>query len=88
MRKQKILHRVHAFGSLAFEDLMDLKDELKTEKLALLRVCEAEDVDDVKDPELHKLGAQLNDLIQIITLRADSLSDWLDKIEEVDLCGF
>lgn len=83
-----ILSRVHELGSLAFHELMDIKDNLRGQYKALLISYEADSWEDITEPEARKLGARLEDLMHTITFRAETLSEWLDKIMEVDLTGF
>lgn len=87
-KNSDILARVHSLGSLAFDELMDIKDNLRGQYRALLISYDVDNWEDIPDEEVRKLGGQLEDLMIAITFRAESLSRWLDKMEEMDLTGF
>lgn len=85
--KQK-LSNVKVLGRVAFNDLLDIRDELKAEYKTLLEAFHVEDHLDIQDEEARKLGARIEDLLDVLMKKAESLSDWLDQLEEVDLIGF
>ena len=87
-RLSQKLSRVHTLGSVAFNDLLDIRDELRAQYRALLIAFEVEIWQDIPEQEARKIGAQLQDLLDILIIKADSLSGWLDQLEEVDLSGF
>ena len=87
-RLSQKLSRVHTLGSVAFNDLLDVRDELRAQYKALLIAFNVETWQDIPEEEARKLGAQIQDLLDILIIRADSLSGWLDQLEEVDLTGF
>ena len=83
-----ILARVHQLGFLAFNELMDVKEDLKEKQKRLYEAFNVSGWEEIPDNEAKATGAELEDLIHAITFRADSLSEWLDKLEEIDLEGF
>lgn len=85
--KQKLLN-AQVLGYCAFNNLLDIRDELKAEYKRLLEAFHVEDYLDIKDEEARKLGAHIEGLLDILLAKAESLSDWLDQLEEVDLSGF
>ena len=87
--KRVILSRVHQLGSLAFHELLDIKDDLKGQYGALLSSYDVESWEKLPEgTEARKLGAQLEDLIFTTAHRAESLSEWLDDLLNIDLEGF
>lgn len=83
-----ILSRAHQLGSLAFNELMDIKQDLKEKQKKLYEAFSVSSYEEIQDTEAHRTGAELEDLIHAITFRADSLSEWLDKLEEIEIEGF
>lgn len=89
MAKNKdLLSHANYCGNVAFNELMTIKEQLKEQEKALLSSFGVDHWEDLPEGEARATGAQLEDLIHIITFRAESLSEWLDKLEEVDLSGF
>ena len=87
-RLSRKFSRVHSLGSLAFSELLDVREELKEQYKALLRAYEVDTWEEIPAPEARKIGGQIKDLLDALIIRADYLSGWLDNLEEVDLSGF
>ena len=71
-------------GSIIFNRLMDLKEDLKKDLQGLLHACGVDDLEEVKDVELYKIGAELSYNIEELGRKAEDLANLMQEISEID----
>lgn len=72
-------------GSIVFNRLMDLKEELQNDLRALLRACKVDDLDQVQDNLLYSIGCELTHNAQELGRVAEDLNSVLEDISKIDL---
>ena len=72
-------------GSIIFNRLMDLKEDLKKDLQGLLHACGVDDLEDVKDVELYKIGCELSYNMEEIGRKAEDLANLMQEISDIDL---